>query len=146
MRQSVQRFGGRLQTTGVKSLRSRRTIPLPAITVWALTAQRELGPVLPMAYVFRTRSGGPIEPRNFTRAFKLFAGRAGLPKTTRLYDLRHSCASLLLAAGEHPRVVSELLGHSTTKLTMDAYSHVLPALARTAADRIDLLLASSELQ
>lgn len=67
--------------------------------------------------------------RNFTRAFKLFAGRAGLPKTTRLYDLRHSCASLLLAAGERPRVVAELLGHSTKKLTMDTYSHVLPASA-----------------
>lgn len=101
----------------------------------------ELGPVLPTAYVFRTRSGGPIEPRNFTRAFKVAAERAGLPKTTRLYDLRHSCASLLLAAGEHPRVVAELLGHSTTKLTMDTYSHVLPALARSAADRIDALLA-----
>ena len=63
-----------------------------------------------------------------------------MPQTTRLYDLRHLCASLLLAAGEHPRVVAELLGHSTTNLTMDN-SHVLPALARSAADRIDALLA-----
>jgi integrase len=104
VRQSVQRFAGRLQVTGVKSQRSRRTIPLPAIAVTALKKQFDLEPVLLTAYVFRTRNGGPIE--HFTRAFKRYADRAGLPKTTRLYDLRHSCASLLLAAGEHPRVVA----------------------------------------
>jgi integrase len=72
-------------------------------------------------------------------------GAIGLPPETRLYDLRHACASLLLAAGEQPRVVADLLGHSTTKLTTDTYSHVLPTLARSAADRLDALLAGEEL-
>ncbi|MBO0708666.1 MAG: tyrosine-type recombinase/integrase, partial [Candidatus Dormibacteraeota bacterium] len=104
------------------------------------------GAVLPTAYVFPASGvGGPIEPRNLTRAFKAIARRAGLPPTTRLYDLRHACASLLLAAGEHPRVVADLLGHSTTTLTTDTYSHVLPTLARSAADRLDALLAGEEL-
>lgn len=58
--------------------------------------------------------------------------------------LRHACPSLLLAAGEHPRVVADLLGHGTTKLTMDTSSHVLPTLARGAADRLDALLAGEE--
>lgn len=73
--------------------------------------------MLPGAYVFpASKIGGPIEPRNLTRTFKGVAAWAGLPPETRLYDLRHACASPLLAAGEHPRVVADQLGHSTTKL------------------------------
>lgn len=146
VRQSIQRFEGSLHVAGVKTQRSRRTVPLPGLAVAALRAQRDrLGAVLPTAYVFpASRVGGPIEPRNLTRGFKRVAARAGLPPATRLYDLRHACASLLLAAGEHPRVVADLLGHSTTKLTTDTYSHVLPTLARSAADRLDALLADGE--
>lgn len=103
--------------------------------------------MLPGAYVFpASKVGGPIEPRNLTRTFKGVAAWAGLPPETRLYDLRHACASPLLAAGEHPRVVADQLGHSTTKLTRDTYSHVLPTLARSAADRLDAVLSSGRLQ
>lgn len=52
----------------------------------------------------------------------------------------HGCASLLLAQGVHPRVVMEQLGHSTIALTMNVYSHVIPALQREAADRMDAVL------
>jgi integrase len=86
-----------------------------------------------------------VEPGNLTRAFKGVAARAGWPPETRLDDLRHAFASLLPAAGEHPRVVVDLLGHSSTKLTADTYRHVLPTLARSAADRVDALLAGEEL-
>jgi integrase len=55
----------------------------------------------------------------------------------RFYDLRHGCASLLLAEGVHPRVVMETLGHSGIGLTMNTYSHVSAALQREAANRID---------
>lgn len=147
VRQAVQRFEGSLHVTGVKTPRSRRTIPLPGLAVVALREQWSgAGRVLPTAYVFPSKSGRPIEPRNLTRAFKRVAARAELPPETRLYDLRHACASLLLAAGEHPRVVADLLGHSTTKLTTDTYSHVLPSLARSAADRLDAILSSGRLQ
>jgi integrase len=60
------------------------------------------------------------------------AKRAGLP-LIRLHDHQHSVASILLAAGTHPKVVSELLGHSTIGLTLDTYSHVIPSLAEEAA-------------
>lgn len=76
----------------------------------------------------------------------MVAGRAGLPPKTRLYDLGHAFASLLLAAGEHPRVAADLLDHSTTRLTMDTNSHVLPTLARSAADRLDGILSSGRSQ
>jgi hypothetical protein len=62
--------------------------------------------------------------------------RAGLPKGTRFHDLRHACASLLLAAGTDVKVVSERLGHGSTSFTMDTYQHVLPGLQQDAANRL----------
>lgn len=58
----------------------------------------------------------------------------------RLYDLRHSCATLLLIAEENPKVVSERLGHSTIVLTLDAYSHLLPTMRQGATARLEKLL------
>ena len=60
----------------------------------------------------------------------------------RLHDLRHSCATILLAAGEHPKVVQEMLGHSSVQLTLDTYSHLLPdlKLKERAAARLDAVL------
>ena len=65
----------------------------------------------------------------FQRALKA----AGLPKL-RFHDLRHQCATLLLQKGVHPKVVSEILGHSQISLTLDTYSHVLLTLKAEAAD------------
>ncbi len=73
--------------------------------------------------------------RNYHRVLK----NAGL-RHQRFHDLRHANASLLLAEGVHPRVVMEMLGHSQISLTMDTYSHVLPALQREAAEQMDALL------
>ncbi len=61
----------------------------------------------------------------------------------RFHDLRHACASLLLAQGVHPRVVMETLGHSNISLTMNTYSHVIPALQREAASKMDGIFAVS---
>jgi integrase len=58
----------------------------------------------------------------------------------RIHDLRHSCATLLLAQGVNPRVVMETLGHSQVSLTLNTYSHVLPSLQRDAAARMNTVL------
>ena len=60
----------------------------------------------------------------------------------RLYDLRHTCATLLLAAGENPKVIAERLGHASIRMTLEVYSHVLPTMQRQAADRLEELLFS----
>ena len=62
----------------------------------------------------------------------------------RIHDLRHSYATILLAAGEHPKVVQETLGHSSVQLTLDTYSHLLPdmGLKERAAARLDALLTA----
>src|SRR5262249_34900298 len=89
--------------------------------------------------VFTTRIGTPLEPRNVYRDFKRILLKAGVPDQ-RFQDLRHAAASLLLAQGVHPRVVMELLGHSRISLTMEIYSHVVPALMREAAEKMDEVL------
>lgn len=90
--------------------------------------------------VFATELGRPLHLRNISaRHFKRLLQGAGLPNL-RLYDLRHTHATLLLAAGEHPKVVQERLGHSTITLTLDTYSHVVPGMQERAAERLDAIL------
>ncbi len=72
--------------------------------------------------------------QNITHRFRRLLRKAGLPPK-RFHDLRQACASLLLVQGVHPRVVMETLGHSQISLTMNAYSHVLPALQHEAAEK-----------
>jgi integrase len=81
-----------------------------------------------------------LKQRNLRRTFKALTKTAKVPEI-RIHDLRHTCASLLLAQGVHPRVVMETLGHSQISLTLDTYSHVLPALQQEAARQIDVALA-----
>ena len=73
---------------------------------------------------------------NFNRAFRKAVKRAGVPRI-RLHDLRHTWASLALAAGVNPKVVSERLGHANIGITLDTYSHVLPTMQAEAARAID---------
>nr|WP_241251344.1 site-specific integrase [Candidatus Protofrankia californiensis] len=89
--------------------------------------------------VFATTIGSPVEHRNDIRAFKALCAKAGL-RPVRLHDLRHTAASLLLAQGQHPRVVMEVLGHSQISVTMNVYSHVMPSLLHDAADAMSQAL------
>jgi integrase len=78
-----------------------------------------------------------------THQFHRFLEQSGLPQR-RFHDLRHSCATLLLAQGVSPRVVMEILGHSHIALTMNTYTHVVPELRRDAAQRMESLLQEPE--
>jgi integrase len=149
VRYALQRIDGKPQLVEPKTHKSRRTIFMPQVTVNALRAHRirQLEERLAAGerwkesgLVFTSTIGTPLDPRNAFRAFHDALQRAGLPHI-RFHDLRHTCASLLLAQGVHPRVVMETLGHSQISLTMDTYSHVIPALQRAAADRMDALLS-----
>jgi integrase len=142
--------GGGWYFTEPKTARSRRTIPLPASVVVALTEHKrrqaeerlKAGPAWQdHGLVFATPIGTPLNISNLTRVrFKPALSKAGLPGTIRLYDLRHTCATLLLQAGENPKVVSERLGHASVTLTLDVYTHVLPDMQRAAAQKLENLL------
>lgn len=92
-------------------------------------------------FVFASYNGEPVNIRNVVnRHFKPTLKEAGLPETIRLYDLRHTCATLLLKAGENPKVVSERLGHASIVMTLDVYSHVLPDMQKQAAEKLETML------
>ena len=83
--------------------------------------------------VFPNTLGTPMDYANLMpRHFKPLLRRAGLP-SIRFHDLRHTCATLLLMKGVHPKIVSEMLGHSSVSITLDIYSHVIPGLGNAAA-------------
>jgi integrase len=133
-----------------KTPRSRRRIPLPASVVCALSEHRrrqaegrlKAGAAYQnLDLVFATSEGQPLIRLNvIQKHFKPILKRAKLPETLRLYDLRHTCATLLLAANENPKVVSERLGHSSITLTMNVYSHVLPDMQQGASDKLESIL------
>jgi len=86
--------------------------------------------------VFCNQDGTPINIDYFSREFGRLVRRKGL-RHVRFHDLRHTHATLLLQQGEHPKVVSERLGHSTITITMDLYSHVMPNMQKKAAQKLD---------
>ena len=146
--QAIQRAGGQLVVVEPKTPRSRRLLPVPRLAAAALERQRvrqarerlkagaewhDLG------LIFTTSIGTPIEPRNLNRQFGELRQKAGL-ETLRLHDLRHACATFLLASGVEPRTVMEILGHSTYRLTMDLYGHALPERMAAAAVAMDRTL------
>jgi integrase len=151
VRYGLDRFEGKLQLVEVKTNRSRRVVSMPRMAVAALRLHRprQLEDRLlagsrwhETGFVFTTSIGTPIEPRNVSRSFHCLLKRAGLPRS-RFHDLRHSFATMLLIQGTSPRVVMEMLGHSQISLTMNTYSHVMPALQQDAAARLEALLTGA---
>jgi integrase len=89
--------------------------------------------------VFPRPSGDPLDGCAVSKAFRRLVTKAGI-SPLRFHDLRHTAATLMLAAGVHPKVVSERLGHATVAITLNIYSHVLPDLQRDAARLMDGVL------
>jgi integrase len=89
--------------------------------------------------VFAAEDGRPIWPGYVSDRFHTLTDLIELPRI-RLHDLRHSSASLALAAGIDLKTVSSNLGHASISITADLYSHVLPAVAREAAERVAALV------
>lgn len=149
VRRQTQRRRGQLYDDDPKG-RRRRAVPLPAMCVaplrWQRMRQADIGQrardkwEASGDYVFTTRTGHPVEPRNVYRSFTRVARKTGL-RVIRLHDARHGCATLLTAAaGVAPRVVMEILGHSQISITMDVYTHVVQDTQREAISHMDRLL------
>jgi integrase len=133
-----------------KTKRSRRRIALSPAIVGALQAHRtrqeeerlKVGAAWQdHGLAFPTLLGTPQSPSNIrTRSLNRVLTRAHLP-LIRFHDLRHTAATLALSANVNPKIVSEMLGHSSVAFTLDTYSHVLPTMQTDAAAVMDRVLA-----
>ncbi len=152
IQRALQRQNGRgLVFVEPKSAAARRVVHLARHTVdtLALHRKRQLEERLAAGsawregdLVFCCEDGRPLENSTVRGVLRRSLQRAELPMV-RIHDLRHTAASLLLAGGVHPRVVQELLGHSTITLTLETYSHTTPALHQEAANQMDLLFRTA---
>ena len=144
VRRTLVKLNGQLyRLSEPKTKRSRRTLPMTPSLVAQLRAHRNRRRIGRLAagerwqgeewgLIFCTTLGGPLSKSTVIKQLKIHLQAAGLPDM-RYHDLRHCCASLLVAQGVHPRMVMEILGHSTIVLTMNTYSHVMPSAQRDAA-------------
>jgi len=149
VRQTFYRLGRQMLFGEPKSAKARRTVALPAVLVEELRAlraeQEENRRLLGADYhdhdlVFCQPNGKPLHGHNISQGdLRRLLARAGLPRI-RFHDLRHSHATLLLRQGEHPKIVSERLGHSGVGITLDTYSHVLPGMQEQATARLEARL------
>lgn len=151
VRRSLSRLPGRPWCLKETKTGKSRVVVLPEMTVRALDEHRtrqkrerlKAGDAWEEnGLIFTTPIGTPLDLNNVRKNdfYPLLEG-AGLPRI-RLYDLRHSAATLRLLNGDHPKVVQEMLGHASITLTMDTYSHVLPEMQEESAARLDVLLGA----
>ena len=151
---SLSRSGGKWMLVEPKTAKGRRSIPVPPTVIGDLNEYKNeqlaeknsarSNTYKDQGFVFATKTGEPLSDRNIIgRHFKPLLKTAGLPDI-RLYDLRHTCATLLLSAGENPKIVSERLGHADTSLTLNTYSHVLPNMQESATQKLEDMLFSDQ--
>ena len=130
-----------------KTKGSRRTVRLSHTALEALRShlERQLEEIDRVGdlwrengLIFASESGSPHSRQHVTaHRFKPLLRRAGLPEIR--FDLRHTCATLLLSKNVNPKVVSEMLGHASIAITLDTYSHVLPTMRRALPSRWNAL-------
>jgi integrase len=148
IRRQLRRDKSGLSTTDTKTATSRRAINLVEPMLDLLRKHRQqqrkqkilLGPEwVKTDFIFTTMIGAPIDPRNLLREFKGICSKAGLGNW-HVHELRHSAASLMLAQGVKLQVVSEVLGHSSIRMTSDVYGHILAPDRSAAAEAIGSIL------
>lgn len=148
VRRQLKREGAVLVVADTKTARSRRTINLPSAMLTALLEHRQrqdeksqaLGSAWAASgFIFTSDIGTAFEPRNLHREFKKICLDAGLGDW-HPHELRHSAASLMLANGVKLQVVSEVLGHSSIRMTADVYGHILNPDRQAAADIMNATL------
>ena len=139
------RIVGTLEETGAgiryvqetKTSGSRRSISIPSFLVELLKEQRQKNPAA--EFVFMTKGGRFISRNNFrSRFWKPALRAAGIEDGLRFHDLRHTCASLLIEQGAHPKEIQARLGHSSITTTLDRYGHLMPALGHQLSANLDV--------
>jgi integrase len=148
VRRALVSAGYKVKLQTPKTKKGTRTMGLASETVAALKRQAgqqtkdaaKRGDVWQdTGFVFTAEDGQPMHPDRVSKLFDDAVSKAPVPRI-RLHDLRHTCATLALRAGIHPKVVQEMLGHATIGITLDSYSHAVQGMQEDAAQRIGALL------
>lgn len=157
VRRSVEMVGNERREKPPKTQRSARTLALAGFVIEALRQRKavQLERLKAMSnselearrrqdagYIFDRGDGSLWKPDSFSWAFANLVRRSKLPKV-RLHDLRHSHATLALAAGTDLKTISAALGHSTISVTANVYVHAIESMQRNHADRIDAMLGNA---
>ncbi len=133
---------GEIGSTKTRGSRRRVDLPPSMLRELLVHRKRQKQAINECPYVFVSGTGTPLHPSNVERRhFFPALKRAGL-RRVRFHDLRHTAATLRLAAGQHPKLVSELLGHASIATTLSLYSHVLPGMGKEAAMAYDREMAT----
>lgn len=136
--EQVQHIGGAHVVSAPKSAAGRRSVSLPRFVADVLDAHlRSLHDQSPEALVFPAPEGGYHVAQNFRKRVWLPAVKAAGLAPLRLHDLRHTCASLAIAAGADVKVLQRMLGHASAAITLDRYGHLMPGQAESVAERLD---------
>ena len=148
IRRTLIAIGYELHVSTPKTAKGNRQIALDPRTVEALKAHRKAQVTEQLAMgehyqdnglVFARPDGTPIHPDRVSKMFNRHVACSGL-RRIRLHDLRHTHATIALRAGIHPKVVSERLGHGSITITLDTYSHAIPAMQEEAAETVAALV------
>ena len=143
-RRTASDVSGRIVVGPPKTPKSRRKVVLPRFVVDELNSHlRELGAKTPTDLIFPAPAGGTIRRNSWTRRFwKAALQRAGLEMDLGTHSLRHSQVALLIAQGEHPKVIADRLGHSSVRTVLGVYGHLYEGADEAAADRLGEQIAS----
>jgi integrase len=150
--QSVRRSGYKAKYKEPKTEGSNGTLPFESWMVPLFEKQKVVANTAKLKYgcswndndlVFPSLTGNPIDLKILTKHFQQIIDKAGLERI-RFHDLRHSCATLLLTANVHPKVVQERLRHAAISTTMDLYSHVIPKVQNEANKTMSKILKINE--
>lgn len=137
--QTIAEVEGRLLVAETKSRSSRRTLSVPRFLTDELAEHlaRHRPGAIPSDLVFTGPEGGPLRRYFAERVFNPAVKQAGLDPALTFHGLRHVAASLMVAQGEHPRVIQARLGHATARLSMELYAHVPEATDRDVVTHLD---------
>lgn len=138
------RVGSGYSVMAPKSAAGRRSVAVPSIVVEALEEHlASFSEPGSDGLVFPAPNGGFLRLENFRKRIWLPAVAAAGVAPLRIHDLRHTCASLAIAAGADVKVLQRMLGHASAALTLDRYGHLMPGQAEAVAQRLDALARSA---
>ena len=152
VQRAIKRVNGGGELQDLKNSSSYRSISMSDSLVKELKKhkkrQNEIKLMMGKAYndqgfVVATKTGNFVLPSNLSRAFRLIRNRLEV-KQIRFHDLRHTHASLLFSQNVHPKIVQERLGHSSIEMTLDTYSHMLPNMQESAAQKLDEIFGKND--